>query len=399
MNSPADWNAVCKALQPYVAMESQFRKRFADARSRLTALKKQTLAGVTRWEWYADFHHELDPMYFILGYGVKPGRMLKREPTSKLGTVRYGIDAQGRVVADEKYLTSEEFREHRAGRIDTARFHTSKKCIDVQTLLLDKNQSKAYASVSSKGVLIRLYEFKGGKITGVLEAQLDKPVTKTKTEWMFHHYSITEKRPGTFLIHCAHENGYVEKRGYVAPELPKQQAEPPVLDLRKEVKDVATALADLITKFSKLQKASGKKAVPQVSALLLDFHHYTHEEPGLTLGFDTRPEHLDDGEWTHPHWASIEKPKWKDFYAECEVAGERGFVIDARGKRNALRLGSSLDRQAAWFGEMVVAALSLALKKHPLLLRPECLIEVTDYEEFNWKRFAIEGKKELIRGR
>jgi len=399
MNPPVDWNAVRKTLQPYLAMEPEFRKRFADARSRLAALKKQTLVGITRWEWFTGFHHELDAMYFILGYDAKPGRMLKREPTSKLGTVRYGFDAQGRVVADEKYLTSEEFREHKAGRIDAARFHTSKKCIDVQTLWLDKNHPKAYASVSSKGVLIRLYEFKGGKITGVLEAQLDKPATRTKTEWMFHLYSITEKRPGAFLIHCAHENGYVEKRGYVSPELPKQQAEPPVLDLRKEVKDVAAALADLITKFSKLQKACGKKAALPVSALLLDYRHFTDENPALTLGFDTRPEHLDDGEWTHPHWASIEKPKWKDFYAECEVVGERGFVIDARGKRNALRLGSSLDRQAAWFGEMVVAALSLALKKHPLLLRPKCSIEVTEYERFNWKRFAIEGKKELVRGR
>jgi hypothetical protein len=399
MNSPADWNAIPKALQPYLAMEPEFRKRVADARSSLARLKKQTHAGIMRWEWYADFHHELDPMCFILGYDVKPGRMLKREPMSKLGTVRYGFDSQNRVVTDEKYLTSEEFREHKADRIDAARFHTSKKCIDLQSLWLDKNQPKAYIRINQKGVLIRLYEFKGGKITGVLEAEFENPATKTKSEWMFHHYTIVEKRPGAFLIHCAHENGYIEKRGYVAPALPKQQAAPPALDLRKEVKSLSIAISELIAKFSKLQKVKGKKAVPPISALLLDFRHFADENPGLTLGFDTRPEHLDDGEWTHPHWASIDKPTWKDFYVECEVGGGRGVVIDARGKQNALRLGSNMSRQAGWFGEMVVAALSLALKKHPLLLSSQCSIEVTDYAGFSWRRFALEGRKEPVRGR
>jgi hypothetical protein len=196
MPKPTDWKAVRKGLKKFLAMEKDFVERFKTACSCSVKLKKEILVTVVRSEWFTDLYHELDPTFFILGSRKEvPGRQLKREPSSKIGIVRYGYDVQNRLVHVEKCMEWDEYRAHQSGRIDAMRLHPfEKNCLDIQTLFLAGNRPVAYIKSDNNWLEIKKYEFHGNKIVRVFTAS--KRIAATDSKWEFGKYEIFEKRYG-----------------------------------------------------------------------------------------------------------------------------------------------------------------------------------------------------------
>jgi hypothetical protein len=201
-----DWKAVRKDLQKFLSLEMDFVERFKTARLCRAKLRRDTTAAVVRSEWFTDLCHELDPTFFILGLREeKPGNQLKREPSSKIGKVRYGYDTKNRLVQVEKCMAWDEYREHRPGRIDAMRFHLwEKNCLDIQTLFLDRRQPAVYIKSDNKWLEIKKYERQGGKIVRVFTAS--KQIAVADSKWRFGKYEIFEKRYGVYDIRIELDN-------------------------------------------------------------------------------------------------------------------------------------------------------------------------------------------------
>jgi hypothetical protein len=393
--SKINWPAVRNSLQKYIALEPEFRARFSAAPARYSTLSKTALDTVVRWQWYSDLFFELDPMHFVLSWGLKPGRPLKGVPEFKIGKVNYGFNAAGQVAVERKFCSSDEFRAYLSDRTEATLFQQNRQCINVQTLFLENSLPKAFFKLGTHGMYVRLYIYKGKQVSQVLEAHSPR-VENRSPQWSIQVHDITYPKPGLARIATTHEKAPEENstRMYRAPDAPKTKSSPPELNLRKDIAEITSLIAGTVKKFSKKLKKT-----ECISGIGLVYQPFNNPEPEIYVNFDTRSVHEPDGTWTHEILETFPRAKWQKFLDACEEHGS-GTLIDASGKEHKIKDIAEDERLVKWFGEALVQTLKDARKKGvfkalPKAARCELGVESID-GDFGWPIYKDRGKDNLL---
>jgi hypothetical protein len=398
-----DWGSVRKALATYIKCAPEFRKRFAQIPAQHEKLKATILSQVKTWECYTFSNWDLDPSYFLLDGHLRPGRRMKTDPGPDAKVLRYGFDADRRIVMERRPSNSQEsFWEYHADRIDGVAVHTGTAPgsdyfrINVQSLFLENGQPACYFQHASGGVHLRLFRYDDGRIVQVLSAHgNDQSSTDPNEGWVYEFSDIAYDAKGDAHVRRFHQSGDGYAHIYKMPKRTMAKAKIPVLDLREDVADTVSAIKNAVKKFSGAQIKSGGA----VSGIGLGF--FPFENPEIFIRFDTRPVFEPDGEWTHPEFARLKRARWGKFVESCEDAGGKGAVIDANGDRYEIAEIESEERFVGWLGEALVAALKTSRNAgvfKPLKKAARCELGVEEAADgaFGWPRYENRGKENLV---
>lgn len=396
-----DWAAVRKELAPCIKHAPEFAKRYRQISKHYKKVKASALAQVKTWECYTFSNWDLDPSSFLLNGYLRPGRRMKTDPGPEAKVLRYGFDASGRIVTERwPSISQESFWEYHPDRIDGLAINTSSRPAskyfrkNVESLFLEKGKPAWYFREGEESMKCRRYWLENDRFVKVFSAYLAKSGMGHTGKWFYEVTYITYDAKGDAQVRSYHQEGYGYAHTYKMPKRTEAKAKVPVLDVRKDIADVVATIGNAVKKFA------GRQGKSTVSGIGLGFHPF--EEPQIFVRFDTRPDYEPDGEWTHPEFANLKRPRWAQFIDDCEDCDGKGAVIDAEGKRHEITEIASDERIVGWLGDALVVAMKKARAAglfKPLKRAKRCELSIEDAGDgaFGWPRYEDRGKENLVK--
>jgi hypothetical protein len=111
-------------MENRVQADPQLESAFAALGGEYGARKKAAEKAVCEWQWATFCRLDIRPLHFERN-GIKPGRLLRQEPSGRRNYVAYGLDREGRVVVERQHNEQgfyETFCDWNSGSLESAHF-------------------------------------------------------------------------------------------------------------------------------------------------------------------------------------------------------------------------------------------------------------------------------------